>query len=105
MTAAVRTTPQADASIIEAAAWWRANRAAAPDLFEQELSGAVALLAGAPDVGRRYRHRGIPGLRRLLLPRVRYHVYYVHHPERGEVVVLVVWSAVRGRGPRISRLT
>ena len=68
-------------------------------LFVEELSGALDLLTRAPDVGRRYLHAGIPGLRRLLLPATRYHVYYVHE---GDVcVVLAVWSALRGRPPQL----
>jgi len=44
---------------------------------------------------------GVPGLRRLLLPRSRYHVCYVHDSENDEVAILAVWSAVRGRGPKL----
>ena len=101
MTTSVRTTPEADLQALQAAAWWRANRPAAPDLFVQELAGAIDLLTRAPDVGRRYRGRGIPGLRRALLPMSRYHVYYVHDAEKSECLVLAVWSAVRGRGPHL----
>lgn len=97
----VRTTPQAEAQAEVAAAWWRRNRPAAATLFADELSGALDLLADAPDIGRRYRRVGIPGLRRVLLPVTRYHVYYVHEIDAGECVVLAVWSAVRGRGPRL----
>ena len=36
-----------------------------------------------------------------LLPATRYHVYYVHELDRGQCIVLAVWSAVRGRGPLV----
>lgn len=81
--------------------WWRVNRPAAPTLFLEELEGAFELLSAAPDVGRRYRHRWIPGLRRLLLPATKHHVYYVHDEEADVVIVLAVWGAVRGHGPRL----
>lgn len=97
----VRTTPESAAQVLEAAAWWRANLPAAPDLFVQEFAGAIDLLPRAPDVRRRYRQAGIPGLRRLLLPSSWYHVYYAHDSEKGECIVLAVWSAVRGSGPRL----
>lgn len=103
MKSAVRTTPEADTQTLAAAEWWRANRPKAPGPFEREFHEGVTLLASVPDVGRRYPRRGIPGLRRLLLPRTRYHVYYVHGRSRSEVLVLAVWSAVRGRGPRLAR--
>ena len=99
----VWTSPQADEQAIEAATWWRVNRPASPGLFRAELARGLQLLAEAPDVGRRYPHPDIPGLRRLLLSDTRYHVYYVHEADRGEVVVLAIRSAVRGRGPRLVR--
>ena len=99
----VRTTPQAEVQAEEAAAWWRVNRPAAPTLFADELAGALDLLGGAPDLGRRYRRVRIPGLRRLLLPVTLYHVYYVHDVRAAECVVLAVWSALRGRLPRLRR--
>ena len=101
MTARVRTTARADRQILQAGAWWRGNRPAAPNLLTSEIAAAFSLLENAADIASRYRRRGIPGLRRLLLPRTRYHVYYVHDPT-GEVLVLAVWSAVRGRGPPLS---
>jgi hypothetical protein len=38
----------------------------------------------------------------VLLRASRFHVYYVE--QRPRVVVLAVWSAVRGRGPNLSSL-
>jgi plasmid stabilization system protein ParE len=101
MTVAVHTTPEADAMIVRASGWWNEHRAAAPHLFDRELAAAIELLARAPDIGRRYRRRNIPGLRRFLLLRTRYHVYYFHDATRSFVTVLAVWSAVRGRGPSL----
>jgi len=64
---------------------------------------AVAELQAAesPQTGRRVKGRRIRGLRRLLLPVTRYHVYYVYRPELAKVVMLSIWSAHRGRGPRL----
>jgi plasmid stabilization system protein ParE len=67
-----------------------------------EFASAVALLSDIPDIGRRYRRASVPGLRRWLLSRSRYHVYYVHDEVAGEVVVLAVWSALRRRPPYIT---
>lgn len=96
---AVRTTPDADVQIREALAWWRANRPSAAELFVDELARAFTMLAEAPAAGVRYSRSKVPGVRRLLLPRTRYHVYYVQHED--VVLVLAVWSAVRGRGPHL----
>ena len=99
MRALVRIQPEADEQARAIDAWWRANRLDAPELFVEELGAAFALLSSAPGAGRRYSARSIPGLRRVMLPGTRHHVYYVYDPERAEVSVLAIWSAVRGKGP------
>jgi plasmid stabilization system protein ParE len=46
-----------------------------------------------------YRSRHRRGVRRLLLPRSQYWVYYEVDDEREEVRVLAVWRALRGKAP------
>ena len=97
-------SPQAREQALHAGEWWRANRPAAPSLCEDELESAVALLSEAPTIDMQYqRHPEILGLRRLLLSGTRYHVYYVHDQARAEIEIVAMWSAVRGRGPRLTR--
>src|SRR5215467_12210849 len=67
----VITMPEADEQADRIDDWWRANRDKAPNLFREKLERAVQLLAIAPEAGVRYRRRGIPGLRRLVLPETR----------------------------------
>ncbi len=93
----VRTTPESDAQIREIDSWWRSNRPAAPDLFLDELSTCFDIIGHAPEIGRLYRRSPVPGTRRLLLAKSRYHVYYV--PQAVVVKVLAVWHARRGVGP------
>jgi plasmid stabilization system protein ParE len=93
----VRTTPQADAQILEIDGWWRRNRHASPDLFAHELAASFDIIGRAPNIGRPYRQSPAPGTRRVLLKGTRYHVYYV--PLVAEVRVLAVWHARRGMGP------
>jgi plasmid stabilization system protein ParE len=78
---------------------WRKERPAAPDLFLEELAAAFALLSSTPLAGRRYRHATVADVRRVLLRSSRYHVYY--RPRDEDIVVLAVWSAVRGSGPEL----
>jgi len=99
--AVVFTAPRALAQIIEADGWWRENRQAAPTLFETEVASAYALLARVPEAGQRFTTRRRRGVRRLLLRRCKFHIYYVHLRHRNEVLVVAVWSAVRGQGPRL----
>lgn len=92
----------ADRQIREVDRWWRENRLAAPHLFAQELAVAFESIATHPGVGHHHPHPRVRGIRRTLLRACRYHVYYVHTDH--EVVVLAVWSAVRGSGPPLSTL-
>jgi len=99
MTVRVVVTPEAEEHIGIIDTWWRGERPAAPGLFAEELAAAFALLSDAPLAGRRYRHATVPEVRRLLLRSTRYHVYY--RPHESDVVILAVWSAVRGSGPEL----
>lgn len=101
MTIPVVTSPEADEDIRRIDRWWREHRPAAPELFVAELAEAFALLAESPKLGQRYPRPDIPTLRRLLLRATRYHVYYVFDGQMA--AVLSVWSAIRGRGPRLPR--
>ena len=53
-----------------------------------------------PQAAREYPHPTVPGVRRALLRASRYHVYYVLTDD--VVIVLAVWSAVRGAGPSLA---
>lgn len=95
----VLTTPEADAQAERIDDWWRQNRDKAPALFREELERTFQLLANTADIGLRYRRRGIPGLRRLLMPVTRHHVYYVHHESEDLVFVLGIGGAIKRRSP------
>jgi plasmid stabilization system protein ParE len=69
-------------------------------LFDEELRAALDQLRTAPQLGSFYRVTTGQEHRRLLLPKTRYHVYY-RVVISGVVQVVAVWSALRGRGPRI----
>lgn len=82
------------------AAWWRRERPAAPQLFEDELRVALDLLRAEPEAGSTYPSRYGRPYRRLLLSRSRHHVYYrVVAPDR--LVVIAIWNAVARRGPAL----
>jgi plasmid stabilization system protein ParE len=82
------------------ARWWRENRPAARMLFDQELRAALDQIRTAPNLGSVYHAMRGHEHRRVLMPETRYHVYYrVAGPNR--VRIVSVWSAVRGRGPKL----
>lgn len=97
MSLPVRTTPEADAQIRSIDDWWRANRAASPNLFADELASSFDIIGHTPNIGRLYRRSPVPGTRRVLLKGSRYHVYYVSSADG--VDVLAVWHGHRGVGP------
>lgn len=100
MTHVVLVAPEAEQQIRAIDAWWRANRPVSPDLFGGELREGFATLRTHPGTAPRAPHPTVKGLRRLLLPRTKYHIYYV--PTDRRVLVLAVWSAVRGSGPELA---
>jgi plasmid stabilization system protein ParE len=85
--------------------WWRENRPAAPSLFADELGEALRLLKYAPSTGEPFGHWIEYGVRRLLLPRTRYHVYYVFERATAVVQVLAIWSSLRGKPPSLGFAT
>ncbi len=77
--------------------WWRKNRHSSPDLFVTELERMLAAVVLIPTLGTPAKSKRAAGVRRVLLPRTRYHVYYRVREETVEV--LAVWHAARGTGP------
>jgi plasmid stabilization system protein ParE len=91
--------PQAELQVRAVDRWWRENRLASPELFAEEFAAALSTVATSPAVGRSYRSRSVAGVRRVLLRATRHHVYYVATDDT--VIVLAVWGAIKGVGPRL----
>lgn len=68
MTVTVRFARTAERDILNASIWWRLNRTASPDLFDQELANALALLKTFPEAGERARTRRFKNARVVVLP-------------------------------------
>ena len=94
----VELSEEAHAQVTEIDTWWRENRDAAPDLFTTELGNALTMLERAPSLGTPY-EAGTRRVRRLLLRRTQYHVYFVEEADR--LFVIAVWSVFRGRAPKL----
>lgn len=82
--------------------WWRENRTKAAEAFREELEQALQLVASQPELGARARSTRLAGVRRVLLGRVRYHLYYrvVDSPTRS-IEVLALWHTSRGGKPAV----
>jgi plasmid stabilization system protein ParE len=92
---------RATRQVERASNWWQENRPAAPLLFEQELEDALNRLLTMPNLGMRYPTARHPGLRRLLLPRTEYHLYFAVERDGMVLAIHSLWGARRGRGPRL----
>jgi plasmid stabilization system protein ParE len=82
-------------------AWWTDNRPAARSLFLDELGRAERLLRENPELGIVYVAHKSGAIRRVLLIESEYHLYYRYVPSRSEILVVAIWGAARGRGPRL----
>lgn len=95
-------TRRAAAQTEAATLWWRENRPLAPDALREELEQALQLIALQPAIGATARNIRLAGVRRVLLSRVKYHLYYriVDGPPRS-IEVLSLWHTSRGGNPAV----
>jgi plasmid stabilization system protein ParE len=70
-----------------------------PFAIRDELVRALALVRVQPGLGAPATNVRLHGVRRLLLSRVGYWLYY--REGRAQIDVLAFWNAKRGRGPTL----
>ncbi len=93
-------SPRAIREAERCARWCYEHRPAARLLFDEELRRVLDQLRSAPNLGGVFKARKSGReYRRVLMPETRYHVYY--RVAGDQVRVVAIWSAVRGRGPRL----
>jgi plasmid stabilization system protein ParE len=98
----VSFTRRASRRVEEAGRWWRENRAKAPEALREELEQALHLIASQPEVGAIARNVNLAGVRRILLNRVNYYLYYRLRETPARCIhVVALWHASRGSGPRL----
>ena len=97
MTVELRLSRAAFRQIDAADSWWRENRPANPELFMTELRSTLTRIQRLPNVFAEINEPRLPGLRRLLMPRSRYYVYWTTSDDAVEV--LAVWHTSRGMSP------
>ena len=79
---------------------WR-QEADYPNLFAQELHAKLMELAEIPQLGSLWPTDKRPHLKRLLLEKTQYHVYFEVNERKEEIRILTVWGARRGRTPKL----
>ena len=97
----LRTARNAERQIRKASRWWGKNRPAAPALFKEELKKAFELIITQPTSGAVAQGLGPPHIRRVLLFRTRYYLYYSVSEAESAVEVLGLWHTSRGSDPDI----
>ena len=90
--------PRAQRQFRKALDWWERNRDKAPMALLDDFIETRELIAETPSIGKVYRGRG-PGVRRVLMERVRYYVYYRLNAD-DDVEIIAIWHASR-RPPRL----
>ena len=95
MSLPVVVTRRAAREISDASEWWEANRTSAPDALLRDLEAALALIAREPRCGAPATGTLVKGVRRVLLPRIRYHLYYRIARRPPGIQVLAFWHAHR----------
>ena len=83
--------------IEEANAWWLEHRAASPEAMAAELARAFDFISAQPGIGVSAQTPGLHGVRRILLRRVSYFLYYRVSSRKGEVQILAFRHARRAR--------
>jgi plasmid stabilization system protein ParE len=97
----IEVSELAEAQISGLDIWWRKNRLKAPNAVREELERVSALIAFHPGIGARATNLKLPGVRRIFVERLHYHLYYrlTGVPEYVEIVA--VWGSRRGTPPPI----
>lgn len=81
-------------------AWWVDN-ADHKKLFAREYRDAILHLLVSPESGTIYTRRRGRVIRRWLMPKTQYHIYYRFDAEAQVIVIYTLWGATRGRSPEL----
>ncbi|MBK7767243.1 MAG: type II toxin-antitoxin system RelE/ParE family toxin [Sulfuritalea sp.] len=95
----IKVSARAALQINRAAEWWAENRPAAPGAVRTDIGEAMALLARQPGIGTSYEGTRVRGVRRLLVGRIQYFIYYRATSDTLEL--LAVWHTSRGKQPSL----
>ena len=89
----LRISLRAQRQLAAAARWWERNRSKAPAAFEEDVADAYKVIAESPGIGKPVRSKR-SGLRRVLLERIRYYLYYRVAAD-GAIEVIALWHTSR----------
>lgn len=81
-------------------AWWVEN-AEHKRLFAREFRDAIQHLLTSPESGTIYTRRRGRVIRRWLMPKTRYHIYYRFDAQAQVIVIYSLWGAARAHVPQL----
>lgn len=99
MTLAYRIKARARRDIERAAKWWAEDRLAAPGAVRKDVEEVLAALVLQPVIGTKVETGRTLPVRRFLMRRTKYWLYY--RVRGGVLEVLCVWHSSRGSGPSL----
>ena len=97
MKRSIEITNLAERQLIAARAWWRRNRDKAPGAFDEEIESALLYISENLSISMAYREARRSNVRRYLIERIRYYIYF--RVAGDSIQVLRIWHASR-RPPR-----
>ena len=94
----IEIKPRARLQLIAAFRWWKTHRDKAPEALEEDFADALSRIEEAPRTGQFVKHQREGIVRRYLLERVKYYLFYRINTN-GDIDILQLWHASR-RPPR-----
>jgi plasmid stabilization system protein ParE len=91
----LHVTRRARREIREASAWWDENRPAALDAFRDAIDKTFELICTQPTIGAMATNVKLLGVRRILLSKVQYYLYYRVKSQPPAVEVVAIWHTSR----------
>jgi plasmid stabilization system protein ParE len=91
----LQVTRRARREIRAASAWWDENRPAAPDAFRDAIDKTFELICTQPTLGAVATNVTLPGVRRILLSKVQYYLYYRVRSNPPAVEIVAIWHTSR----------
>jgi len=94
----IEIKPRAQRQLVSAHRWWRQHRDKAPEALQEDFAEALSRIGEAPRTGKFVKHQREGVVRRYLLERVKYYLFYRINTN-GDIDILQLWHASR-RPPR-----
>lgn len=95
----IEITDLAAEHIRDADAWWRKHRLSVPNAVREDLDKAFQMIGVQPHIGSRADDVEMPGVRRVYLGRIKYHLYHRLAEDPLRVQIVALWHKSRGDGP------